>query len=48
MTDIVTTQRKIVGKILGAAAMRLVQGQWPLQERRLEFQHVRGKRGQLF
>jgi hypothetical protein len=48
LTDILTAQRKIVGKISGAAAMRLVQGQWALQEGRLEFQHVRGKRDQLF
>ena len=47
LTDIMPAQGKIVGKIPGAAAMRFMHRQRPLEKRLFQLEHIRAKQGQL-
>jgi hypothetical protein len=47
LTDVVTAKCKIVRQISGTPAMRFMKGQWPFEQRRFQFDHVRTKQGEL-
>jgi hypothetical protein len=47
LPDIMTAQRKIVGKIPGAAAVGFMKSQGAFEQRSFQFEHIGAKRGQF-
>jgi hypothetical protein len=48
LTDVMSPQRKIVGKISRTAAMRFMKDQGAFEQGCFQPEHVRAKRGQLY